>query len=226
MPQISYTPLPAPEFLATLAAARGGDRVAIDFLVERYYPRVQETVHRDLSRDLRCSRPWLTARFSTGDVVQDVFRSLLSDLSNFQGQTESAFCGYLAMIIRNRLLDAIRFHEAAQRDGRESSALEGRPEPSTEGSGPATMAGDSEAADRLEQALNSLPEKERLLLRARIEQSTQFVVLAERLGYSSKWAARRAFYAAQSKVLVFLGRGQAEEAWRPATHSMIPSCPI
>jgi RNA polymerase sigma factor (sigma-70 family) len=212
MPHISYIPLPLPEFLALLDAARGGDRKAVDSLVERYYPHVEETVHRDLSRDLRYSRPWLTARFSTGDVVQDVFRSLLADLQKFEGKTEQAFCGYLAMIIRNRLLDAIRFHEAAQRDGRLSADLAAQPDPWDAAAGPATSIADAESADRLEQAIATLEERERLLLRARIEQETQFVVLAERLGYSSKWAARRAFYAAQSKVLVHLGKSNAEVA--------------
>lgn len=210
MHQVSHEPMPIPEFEAVLAAARRGDAAATEILFERYYARVQETVHRDLSRDLRRSRPWLTSRFSTGDVVQEVFRSLLTDLSRFEGKTEAAFCGYLAMIIRNRLLDAVRFHEAAQRDGRRSSEWFVRPDPNTMEKGPVDSAATAESAAYLQTALDSLPERERLLLRARIEQGTQFVVLAERLGYPSKWAARRAFYAAQSKILVLLGLNESK----------------
>ncbi|MFT7670440.1 MAG: RNA polymerase sigma factor (sigma-70 family) [Planctomycetota bacterium] len=207
----SYVPLPSSEFAVTLAAARQGDKAAIEFLVERYYLRVQKTVHEDLSRDLRRSRPWLTSRFSTGDVVHEVFRSLLNDLSRFEGKTEIAFCGYLAMIIRNRLLDAIRFHEAAQRDGRRSAAWSILRDFDTSDCGPVDNAAIAESAATLQKVLESLPEKERLLLRARIEQGTQFVVLAERLGYPSKWAARRAFYAVQSKVLILMGMHTQEE---------------
>ncbi len=209
MHQVSQVPMAVPEFEAVLEAARRGDQDAIEILFERYYPRVQETVHLDLATDLRRSRPWLTARFSTGDVVQEVFRSLLTDLSRFQGETEAAFCGYLAMIIRNRLLDAVRFHEAAQRDGRRSAAWTVGPDPASSQLGPAAEAASAESAAHLRTAMESLPERERLLVRARIEQGTQFVVLAERLGYPSKWAARRAFYAAQSKLLVFLGLNES-----------------
>ena len=50
--------------------------------------------------------------------------------------------------------------------------------------------------------LQSFSEPERLLLRGRIEQGAEFQDLADQLGYSSVWAARRAFYAAQTKLLI------------------------
>ena len=200
------TPVSSAHFTSTLAAARDGNADAIEQLVEWFYPRVQAIVHRDLCRDLRRSRPWLTARFSTGDVVQEVFRSLLHDLSRFEGRTESAFCGYLAMITRNRLMDAIRFHEAAQRDGRRTSDWSDRQDHEGPEEDPVVGARTAEEALRLRSAMASFPERERLLLRARIEQQTSFHVLAENLGYSSKWAARRAFYATQSRLLILLGK--------------------
>lgn len=204
-PQIS-----AEEFTKTLDAAREGDDVAIENLVTWFYPRIQAIVHKDLSLDLRRSRPWLAARFSTGDVVQEVFRSLLRDLSRFEGRTEAAFCGYLAMITRNRLLDAIRFHEAAQRDGRRTSDWSVSPEQSDPEPAPPAGANSAEEALRLREVLASFPERERLLLRARIEQQTSFAALAESLGYSSKWAARRAFYSAQTKLVLLLGKRASE----------------
>ena len=112
----------ASDLAPLLAAARRDDAVAIDELFRRFYPRVQHLVHRDLSRDLRTKRPWLSSRFSTGDVVQEVFRKLLRNLNGIEADTEAAFCGYLSVVIRNRLLDAIRFHEAARRDGRRTVA--------------------------------------------------------------------------------------------------------
>ncbi|MEM6675277.1 MAG: hypothetical protein AAF726_20685, partial [Planctomycetota bacterium] len=74
---------PSAEFEPLLRAARGGDADALDRLFRRYYPRVEELVHVGLVRDLRRGRPWLLARFSTGDIVQDVFRRLLQDLGAF-----------------------------------------------------------------------------------------------------------------------------------------------
>ncbi len=193
-------------FEANLCAAREGDSEAMETLFETYYPRVKRMVHEGLSRDLRNSRPWLTARFSTGDVVQEVFRSLLKDLSGFRGKTEDAFRGYLAMVVRNRLLDAIRFHESAQRDGRRTTPTpEGLDTPCSSPD-PAAEALGAEEANDLHEVLKTFPEHEQLLLRARLEQGAMFKDLAEQLGYSSKAAARRAFFSAQALLVIRLGQ--------------------
>jgi RNA polymerase sigma factor (sigma-70 family) len=198
-------PLEADEFEALLGAARAGDQAARERLAARYYPRVEAMVHRELARDMRQNRPWMSARFSTGDVVQDVFRSLLQDLSQFEGRSEDAFVGYLSMVIRNRLVDALRFHEAARRDGRRTSVLPEEPDSSTQPIGPGTRMAASEEIERYQDALAQFSEKEQLLIRARLECQTSFPDLAQQLGYSSKWAASRAFYAAQAKLLILLG---------------------
>lgn len=208
-PMLFFMPPHTPEstFPRTLEAARSGDQAAVEVLFEQFYSRVQRMVHLSLARDLRTSRPWLLARFSTGDVVQDVFRSLLGDLSGFRGDTEDAFVGYLAMVVRNRLIDAIRFHEAAQRDGRLSA---GEVEMDLQGSRevePGEHAASVEELDRFEAALATLDERERLLLRERLERNTSFEELAKTLGYGSRDAARRAFYASKARLAIQLGRG-------------------
>jgi len=78
-------------FSAQLAAARSGDLVARNELFTRVYPVVGPLVHQRLSRDVRRGRPWLDARFSTGDVVQEVCQSVLVDLSAFAGETQRDF---------------------------------------------------------------------------------------------------------------------------------------
>ena len=201
--QQTSRPAEQPDFAEVLAAAQAGDKPAQDELFRRFYPDVERIVHVKLSRDLRLGRPWLTARFSTGDVVQEVFRGLLTDLSGFQGDTERAFVGYLAMMARNRLIDAIRFHEASRRDGR-ATLPEGDHVPGSEEHGPATQVASHEEAELFQELLEDFPEREQLLLRARTEQEAQFQELAEQLGYSSAWAARRAFYAAQAKLAIRL----------------------
>jgi RNA polymerase sigma factor (sigma-70 family) len=199
-------PIPPPEFARTLEAARRGDAGAIEELFRRYYPRVEVMVHRDLSRDLRRSRPWLATRFSTGDVVQEVFKDLLRNLDSFRGNSEGAFCGYLAMVVRNRLLDAVRFHQAAQRDGRRTAPMSEDRDPTSPHRGPGTDAVSDDEARQLAEVLATFPEREQLLLRARLEQGVLFQDLADRLGFPSKWAARRTFYAAQAKLVIRLGQ--------------------
>lgn len=193
-----------PPFDAELEAARSGQSEALERLTGRFYPTVQQIVHRRLAQDLRLSRPWLTARFSTGDVVQEVFQSVLSDLSAFRGRTEEAFIGYLAMVVRNRIVDAIRFHEADRRDGRRMAPLEGHSElPGPEGD-PAAHAASGEMVERLHKALATFDEPTRLLLRARIEGTATFAELAARLGHETEAGARRAFYAAQARLALLM----------------------
>lgn len=206
-------------FQATLEAARAGNEGALDALFEAFYPRVQRMVHRALSRDLRVSRPWLLARFSTGDVVQDVFRSVLTDIGAFQGSTEDAFAGYLAMVARNRLTDAIRFHQAAQRDGRRTQAAVERIDAASSQEGPATGAGSVEELAAFAKALEAFPDREQLLLRARLEQGATFQDLADQLGFSSKFAARRAFYAAQAQLAIRLRIGMSPDGEGPEKDS-------
>lgn len=191
-------------FVSTLERARLGDREALDELCRRFYPAVETLVHQRLASDLRQGRPWLHARFSTGDVVQTVFESVLHDLDAFQGKTEDAFIGYLAAVVRHRMIDALRFHEAAQRDGRRGSSITvGFDAPSAE-SDPADEAMSTEVLARFQAALARFSAREQHLLRARIDASASFSDLADQLGYGSESAARRAFFDAQAKLVMLL----------------------
>lgn len=191
-------------FQDLLAASKAGDAAALDELFERFYPVVQRMVHRRLATDLRRHRPWLSSRFSTGDVVQEVFRSVLGSIEAFDEGTEDDFAGYLAMIVRNRIVDAIRFHEAEQRDGRQASSeehLAAEPGPERD---PSEEAVNQDELRRFREVLDEFGERERLLLRARFEGTESFESLARKLGYSSQFAARRAFFAAQGRLLTRL----------------------
>lgn len=193
------------DFLVVLEKAREKDPASLDSLFKRFYPKVERMVHMNLATDLRVNRPWMSARFSTGDVVQEVFRSVLTDLDSFAGSNEGAFAGYLAMIVRNRILDVIRFHEAARRDGRRGGQpVEDTGLPSPEDD-PQEAAASQEELMRFHEALQRFPERERLLIRARFEKSASFEELTERLGFSSVSVARRAFYAAQARLATELG---------------------
>ena len=194
------------DFLSVLGKARKEDPESLDALFKRFYPKVERMVHMNLATDLRVNRPWMASRFSTGDVVQEVFRSVLTDLDSFAGTNEGAFAGYLAMIVRNRILDVIRFHEAARRDGRRGGIpAEDTGLPSAE-EDPYAAAASQEEMMRFHGALEAFPERERLLIRARFEKSASFEELTERLGFSSVSVARRTFYAAQAKLALELGQ--------------------
>ncbi len=199
-------PMTSPDvpFLELLMRARSGEPEATNSLFERFYPQVERAVHWSLASDVRLKRPWLSSRLSTGDIVQETCRSAFTKLATFEGRTEASFAAYLSMIVRNRVVDAIRFHEAERRDGRRGA----HPlDPSLLASTDIGGSSDVEKRDlveRLHGLIDELPERERLLVRARFEGTATFAQLTEQLGYSSVTSARRAFFEAQARLAVRL----------------------
>ena len=113
----------------------------------------------------------------------------------------------LSMIVRNRIIDAVRFHEAEQRDGRRAAVAEMLDDHASRERDPVGAVESADEGERFRLALESLDEREQLLVRARIEGTASFRELAERLGYTSQDATRRAFFAAQARVARFLTAG-------------------
>lgn len=205
--RVTLSPVTDPaQFLRDLERARAGERDALEELTRRFYPAVQELVHHRLASDLRRGRSWLNAHFSTGDVVQSVFESVLQDLRAFQGRTEEAFIGYLAAVVHHRLIDALRFHEAAQRDARRSLRLDTDFDAEGAEPDPAEAAQRADETAVLQAALERFEPREQHLIRARMDDLASFRELAEQLGYGSESAARRAFFDAQARLLIWLKR--------------------
>jgi len=203
------------DFEQTIAAARSGDQDALNELFRSFYTRVSTMVHQSLAADFRQQRPWLGAMLSTGDVVQEVFASVIKDISDFEGTTEGQFVKYLATVTRNRLIDAVRFHEAVRRDRRRVTGGD------TVLGKQSVDVGDQAAArdelTRYTRALSSFRDRERALLRSRLEGGEQpptFEELAEQLGYSSAGAARQAFFTCKARLLIKLGKPKDKDAQR------------
>lgn len=154
--------------------------------------------------DVRTRRPWLNPLFSTGDIVQDVCRNVLSDLDGFRENSERAFVSYLSTVVRSRLVDTIRFHEAVRRDRRRVVGSPEELELVTPSRGPATTALDRDAIDKFRIALASFTQHEQSLLRLRLENELTFEELAEKLSYNNADTARKAFYGLQAKLLLRL----------------------
>lgn len=196
------------DFPRLLASARAGQDRARDTLFQTYYPQVERIAHHHLRRSFGGRGTELAARFSTADVVQEVFHSLLKDLRSFEGSTEAEFITYVARIVRSRVIDSLRFHGASCRDYRRQIPAVQRSAENVldELAAPVVRRG-GDFALHLEAVLASFPLPERLLLKARIEENLGFAEIATRLKYTSRFAARRAFFAAQAKLLVRLGHG-------------------
>lgn len=194
------------DFPPILAAARSGDQVALDALCSMHYPTVERIAHRELRAEMGANAGNLVALFSTGDVVQDVFRKVLASLEGFVGTTEGEFVNYIAAAVRTRLLDLVRFHHAVRRDRRRTThqdeALAQRPDPNH----PFRKLCAEEQVRIYFSILDDFDGRERALLVRRLDGDATFESLAEELDFPSKEAARKSFNRLHARLLIRLQR--------------------
>jgi RNA polymerase sigma factor (sigma-70 family) len=196
-----------------LAAVKAGDQEARAVLFDRFHGRVREIVHRQLQHDFRKNHRWILPLFSTGDIVQEVFLGVVHhQLDGFVGTDEEAFVQYLTAIVKHRLVDAMRYHEASRRDVRR------RVEQSTQDTTRAGAMSDAAAGDATpsiaasigeqlgvyNEVMDEMPQKQRRLLELRMEKEESFATIADVLGIASADAARQSFRLAKAKLLVRL----------------------
>lgn len=195
-----------------LAAAAAGDAAARERVVAACLPSVRERVHRELDQDFRKRHRWMLPLFSTMDVVQEVLVAVVRDLDETAFESAPALQAYLGTLVRHRLLDAVRFHEAARRDQRKQVAeptagLAAMGHDQREAT-PTLAASLAERAGLVRQVIAELPERQQRLVELRLLEGQTFPAIAEALGYASDETARQAFVDAQARLLVKLrGKG-------------------
>jgi RNA polymerase sigma factor (sigma-70 family) len=132
-----------------------------------------------------------------------VFAGVLDDLSSFDGEVENEFVAYLAAVVRNRIIDSVRFHEAVRRDRR-------RHRGSVSGICAAglvdveSLAVRDEELRRFTEIFEKLPRRARLVLDERVSCRRSFHEIARRMGFPTAEAARKAFHRTKARVLVLL----------------------
>lgn len=196
------------DWRALVARCRAGERAAQDEIVLLFQDRVRARVHKELQDDFRKHHAWMLALFSTRDVVQDVLCAVVSALGSGDFADEDAFAGYLATMARNRLLDAVRHHEAQKRDARrEVRDLDPelvRARSDQDLPTPALAAQLAEQAGLVNEVLDALDPRRRALITLRLVDEKSYPVIAQELGYASAETARQAFVEAQARLLVKL----------------------
>jgi RNA polymerase sigma factor (sigma-70 family) len=185
-----------------------GDKAAQDRVTTACLPHVKQIVHKGLEHDFRKRHRWIMPLFSTQDIVHEVLVAVIAGLEDTSFDNPEMFYGYLSTVVRHRILDAVRFHEASRRDSRKSIASETAgisniASPSQDVT-PTLAASIGERASLVREALDALTERHRIMLEMRLMQDATFPQIKDALGYSSDETARQAFHAAQAKFLVKL----------------------
>lgn len=159
--------------------ARGGDRLAVEALLERCLPSLKRWAHGRLPLAARGS-------LDTGDLVQETVLHVLRRLDHFQPRHVGAMQAYLRMAVINRIRDEVR------KVTRQPPPLELAEEPPSDQASPLEGAIEAEAYDRYRQALASLETRDREMIVARLEAQWSAQQIAQSFGLRTADAARMA----------------------------------
>jgi RNA polymerase sigma-70 factor, ECF subfamily len=168
--------------------ARGGDRRAVEALLQRSIPHLKRWAHGKLPAAARNS-------LDTGDLVQETVLHVLRKLDTFMPRHVGAMQAYLRLSVLNRIRDEVR------KIGRHPVSTELPDDMQSDQPSPEEQAVRNEAVSQYFDALGILIPRERQLVVARIEAQWTYDEIAKHFGMSTPDAARMAVTRALARLL-------------------------
>ncbi|MSO29826.1 MAG: sigma-70 family RNA polymerase sigma factor [Acidobacteria bacterium] len=167
--------------------AQGGDRLAIEALLQRCLPQLKRWAHGKLPAAARGS-------LDTGDLVQEAAMHVVQRLAVFQPRHVGAMQAYLRMSVINRIRDEIR------RIGRHPAPVELPEDHPGDSTSPLEAALQNESYERYRQALGNLKPRDREMVVARVEAQWSMREIARQFGMRTVDGARMAVTRALKKL--------------------------
>jgi RNA polymerase sigma factor (sigma-70 family) len=165
--------------LELVVRARGGDRPAMEALLERCLPPLKRWAHGRLPAAAR-------GRLDTGDLVQEAALHVLGNLDTFEPRHVGAMQAYLRQSVINRIRDEVR------RIARRPPPVELPEDHPSDRTSPLEFAIQVEKYDHYRDALSRMSSKDRELIVGRIEVQWSLAEIAHRFGLRTVDAARMA----------------------------------
>ena len=159
--------------------ARGGDRFAVEALLQRCLPALTRWAHGRLPTAAR-------GAIDTGDLVQEAVLHALQRLDTFEPRHVGAMQAYLRQSVINRIRDEVR---RVVRRPPASPLAEEMPGDATS---PLELAIQAESYERYRRALGALKPREREMVVARVEVQWSLTEIAQNFRMPSVDAARMA----------------------------------
>ena len=159
--------------------ARGGNREAVEALLQRCLPQLRRWAHGRLPPAARGS-------LDTGDLVQETVLHVLRRLDMFEPRHVGAMQAYLRQSVINRIRDEVR------KIGRQPAPDELPEDLQSDLTSPLEAAVQTEAYERYRDALTELSPRDREMIVARIEAQWSHAEIAKRFGIPTPDAARMA----------------------------------
>jgi RNA polymerase sigma-70 factor (ECF subfamily) len=158
--------------------ARGGDRSAVEALLQRCLPRLKRWAHGRLPSAAR-------GHLDTGDLVQEAALHVLGRLDHFEPRHVGAMQAYLRLTVINKIRDEIR------RITRHPAAVELTEDYASGDTSPLEATIKAEAYERYREAIAELSQRDREMIVARVEAQWSLQDIAQRFGMRTD-AARMA----------------------------------
>jgi RNA polymerase sigma-70 factor, ECF subfamily len=179
-PEFVHVSLESPEStLLLIEQIRGGDRAALDRLLQRYLPPLTRWASGRLPHGVRDLA-------DTGDLVQDTIISALRHIDHIEIRGEGALQAYLRRAVLNRIRDELRRHRRRAPVEPLSDTLR------DDNTSPLDEVIGHETVERYESALSRLSATEREAIISRIELGQTYAEIAVAMGKPTPEAARMA----------------------------------
>ncbi len=166
-----------------IAAARSGDRAALDRVLSRLQERLERTVRQRMGAPLR-------RLFNTSDLFQSAMIDVVRGIGGFQGQDQNSLVGWVVAIIDRTIQDRLRWLQAGKRSPdheltprRSAKHISDLASPGT------TLSRSSASREELElvrRALASLPTDQKRALELRVFEGKSPTEIAQELARSAE----------------------------------------
>jgi len=167
---------------------RAGDKLALQVLVERYYPRITRIVRVRMG-------PFLLEREMVEDVVQDVLVRILEGLEGYEPRSDARWIDWVARLAQNEIANHAR-RERTQKRNALARQVRSHAESAQDWDAPAATTGVEASASRREAAalvdrcLGELAEAHREVILWRDYAGADWKTVAEQMGRPSAEACQ------------------------------------
>ncbi|WP_422928481.1 sigma-70 family RNA polymerase sigma factor [Singulisphaera sp. PoT] len=184
---------------AWINEARKGNLEALGFAFEKYRAEITQAAASLLAENLR-------VKVDVGDLVQETYLEAYRDFSQFDGKTGAEWKAWLKKILQNNIKEIARRYETRKRDRKREVPIpsKGDGDIAADATSPSGLAMRKERSEAIRQALERLPERDRLVIYLRSYDQCTFEVMGGRLGCSAV-AARNRWVSAVERLWRELG---------------------